>query len=78
MAMKLPFLPSVRPMRKRRAGKQNFTHSLSSFKTNNSFNSTIMASLQKEQTNREKYVFYHVYCSVSQIHINPEKNMKKL
>ena len=28
---------------------------------------------QKEQTNREKYVFY---CSVSQIHINPEKNTK--
>ena len=27
-------------------------------------------SEQKEQTNREKYVFY---CSVSQIHINPEK-----
>ena len=25
-------------------------------------------SEQKEQTNREKYVFY---CSVSQIHINP-------
>ena len=31
-------------------------------------------SEQKEQTNREKYVFY---CSVSQIHINPEKNTKK-
>ena len=30
-------------------------------------------SEQKEQTNREKYVFY---CSVSQIHINPEKNTK--
>ena len=48
-----------------------------SFETNNSFNSTIMASFlpvivseQKEQTNKEKYVFY---CSVSQIHINPEK-----
>ena len=25
MAMKLPFLPSVRPMGKRRAAKQNFT-----------------------------------------------------
>ena len=32
-------------------------------------------SEQEEQTNREKYVFY---CSVSQIHINPEKNTKKL
>ena len=31
-------------------------------------------SEQKEQTNREKYVFY---CSVSQIHINPEKNTPK-
>ena len=29
---------------------------------------------KKEQTSREKYVFY---CSVSQIHINPEKNTKK-
>ena len=29
---------------------------------------------KKEQTNREKYVFY---CSVSQIHINPKKNTKK-
>ena len=28
---------------------------------------------KKEQTNREKYVFY---CSVSQIHINPEKTQK--
>ena len=28
-------------------------------------------SEQKEQTNREKYIFY---CSVSQIHTNPEKN----
>ena len=27
-------------------------------------------SEQEEQTNKEKYVFY---CSVSQIHINPEK-----
>ena len=27
-------------------------------------------SEQKQQTNKEKYVFY---CSVSQIHINPEK-----
>ena len=38
-------------------------------------NFTMMASFtsnseQKEQTNKEKYVFY---CSVSQIHINPEK-----
>ena len=31
-------------------------------------------SEQKQQTNREKYVFY---CSVSQIHINPEKTTKK-
>ena len=30
-------------------------------------------SEQKEQTNKQKYVFY---CSVSQIHINPEKNTK--
>ena len=30
-------------------------------------------SEQKEQTYREKYVFY---CSVSQIHINPEKTRK--
>ena len=30
-------------------------------------------SEQEEQTNRGKYVFY---CSVSQIHINPEKNTK--
>ena len=29
---------------------------------------------KKEQTNREKYVFH---CSVSQIHINPEKNTTK-
>ena len=28
---------------------------------------------KKEQTNREKYVFY---CSVSQIHINPKKHEK--
>ena len=28
----------------------------------------------KEQTNREKYVFY---CSVSQIHINPGKKHEK-
>ena len=32
-------------------------------------------SEQEEQTNREKYVFY---CSVSQIHIIPEKNTKNL
>ena len=31
-------------------------------------------SEQKEQTNREKYFFY---CSVSQIHINPEKKQEK-
>ena len=30
-------------------------------------------SEQEGQTNREKYVFY---CSVSQIHINPEKTRK--
>ena len=30
-------------------------------------------SEHEEQTNREKYVFY---CSVSQIHINPEKTRK--
>ena len=48
---------------------------LVAFKTNIFFNSTIMASfLQTEQTNREKYVFH---CSVSQIHINPEKTRKK-
>ena len=49
------------------------------FKTNNAFNSTMMASFlpvlnceQNEQTMfREKYVFY---CSVSQIDINPKKN----
>ena len=63
-----------------------------SFKTNNAFNSTLSLSLmtsfltcyqyvrpnseQKDQTNREKYLFYH---SVSQIHIglNPEKTRKK-
>ena len=28
---------------------------------------------QKEQTNRDKYIFY---CSVSQIHINPAKTRK--
>ena len=49
------------------------------FKTKNAFNSTMMASFlqvivsKKEQTNREKYVFY---CSVSQIHINPKKHEK--
>ena len=31
-------------------------------------------SEHKEQTNREKYDFY---CSVSQIHINPEKKCEK-
>ena len=31
-------------------------------------------SEQEEQTNREKYVFH---CSVSQIHINPQKNTEK-
>ena len=31
-------------------------------------------SEQEEQTNIDKYVFY---CSVSQIHINPEKTRKK-
>ena len=31
-------------------------------------------SEQEEQTNRKKYVFY---CSVSQIHINPEKTHEK-
>ena len=50
------------------------------FETKNVFNSTMMASFlqvivsKKEQTNREKYVFY---CSASQIHINPKKNTKK-
>ena len=39
---------------------------------NNGFIST-SNSEQEEQTNREKYVFY---CSVSQIHINPEKTRK--
>ena len=39
---------------------------------NNGFIST-SNSEQEKQTNREKYVFY---CSVSQIHINPEKNTK--
>ena len=32
-------------------------------------------SEQKEQTNKEKYVFY---CSVSQIHINLKKNKKQI
>ena len=47
------------------------------FKTNNSFNSTMMASFllskseQKEQTKKGKYV------SVSKIPINPEKKRKK-
>ena len=51
-----------------------------SFKANYFLNSTMMAlflpviSEQEEQTNREKYVFY---CSVSQIHINPEKKHEK-
>ena len=51
------------------------------FKTKNVFNSTMMASFlqvivsKKEQTDWEKYVFY---CSVSQIHINPEKTSKWL
>ena len=50
------------------------------FTTKNAFNSTMMASFlqvivsKKEQTNREKYVFY---CSVSQIHINPKKKTRK-
>ena len=51
------------------------------FKTNDSFNSTMMASFlpvivskKNKQTNKEKYVFY---CSVSQIHINPKKTRKK-
>ena len=50
------------------------------FKTKHVFNSTMMASFlqvivsQKEQTNREKYVFY---CSVSQIHINQKKIREK-
>ena len=39
---------------------------------NNGFIST-SNSEQEEQPNREKYV---IYCSVSQIHINPEKNTK--
>ena len=49
------------------------------FETKNVFNSTMMASFlqvivsKKEQTNREKYVFY---CSASQIHINPKKTRK--
>ena len=34
----------------------------------------MMASEQKERTNKEKYVFH---CSVSQIQINPEKTRKK-
>ena len=36
--------------------------------------SFLSESEQKEQTNREKYVFY---CSVSKIHINPEKKHEK-
>ena len=53
------------------------------FKTNIFFNSTILVasflpvgpnSKKKEETNREKYVFH---CSVSQIHINPEKKTRK-
>ena len=49
-------------------------------KQKNVFNSTMMASFlqvivsKKEKTYREKYVFY---CSVSQVHINLKKNMKK-
>ena len=35
---------------------------------------SISNSEQEEQTNREKYDFY---CSVSQIHINPEKKHTK-
>ena len=49
-----------------------------SFKTNNfQFHNDGFISInseQKEQTNKEKYVFY---CSVSQIHIHPEKTLKK-
>ena len=51
-----------------------------SLETNNFFNFyndgfiSTSNSEQKEQTNREKYVFY---CSVSQLHVNPEKNTKK-
>ena len=49
-----------------------------SFKENYLFNSTIMASflpviVSKKNKQTEKYVFY---CSVSQIHINPEKTRK--
>ena len=51
------------------------------FKTNNTFNSTMMASflpviVSKKNKVKEKYFFY---CSdsVSQIHINPLKNTKK-
>ena len=40
---------------------------------NNGFISTSNSG-QEEQTSREKYVFY---CSVSQIHINPEKKTRK-
>ena len=46
------------------------------FKTNNTFNFTMMASflpVSVRKKPREKYAFY---CSVSQIHINPEKNTK--
>ena len=48
-----------------------------SFKINNFFNSTIMASflsvkvIKKNKQTEKKYVFH---CSLSQIHINPEKN----
>ena len=47
-------------------------------KTNNSFNSTMMASflpvIARKKTNKQrKYVFY-----LSQIHINPKKTQKKI
>ena len=46
------------------------------FKTNNAFNSTMMASILLVIVSKKnkQTVFY---CSVSQIHINPEKNTKK-
>ena len=49
------------------------------FKTNYAFNSTMMASflpviVSKENKQTKKYVFY---CSVSQIHLNPEKKHEK-
>ena len=49
------------------------------FKTNNDFNSTMMASflpviLSQKNQQTQKYVFY---CNFTQIHMNPEKKHEK-